>query len=61
MRAFRVSLCSKTVVFSDHEALMYFHCNAAKNQRFLRWSLELQMYDLVVEHIKGKDNCLADF
>jgi hypothetical protein len=61
VRAFRVYLCSKTVVFSDHEALKYIHCNAVKNQRLLRWSLELQMYDLVVEHVKGKDNCLADF
>ena len=61
VRAFRIYISGKTVVYTDHEALKYIHSNATKNQRLLRWSLELQQYDLVIEHIKGKDNALADF
>ena len=31
-----------------------------KNQRFVRWSLILQEYNLDIKHIKGKDNVMAD-
>ncbi|KAK4326574.1 hypothetical protein Pmani_002888 [Petrolisthes manimaculis] len=30
------------------------------NQRLLRWSLTLQPYNLVIRHIKGTDNLIAD-
>ena len=61
VRAFKIYLTGKTVVYTDHEALRYINNNASKNQRLLRWSLELQQYDLVIEHVKGTDNQLADF
>ena len=61
VRAFKIYLTGKTVVYTDHEALCYINNNASKNQRLLRWSLELQQYDLVIEHVKGTDNQLADF
>jgi len=61
VRAFRVYMSGTTVVYSDHEALRYIHGSASKNQRLMRWSLELQPYDIKVEHIKGCDNVVADY
>ena len=31
-----------------------------RNQRLVRWSLALQEYNLDIEHIKGRDNVIAD-
>ena len=47
-------------VFSDHNPLTFLHKMKNKNQRLTRWSLLLQEYDLVIQHIKGKDNVIAD-
>lgn len=47
-------------VFSDHNPLTFLHKMKNKNQRLTRWSLLLQEYDLVIHHIKGKDNVIAD-
>ena len=47
-------------VFSDHNPLVFLHKMKNKNQRLLRWSLMLQEYDLEIQHIKGKDNLIAD-
>ena len=48
------------IVFSDHNPLVFLHKLKNKNQRLLRWSLLLQEYDLVIQHIKGKDNVNVD-
>ena len=48
------------IVFSDHNPLVFLHKMKNKNQRLLRWSLLLQEYDLAIQHIKGKDNVIAD-
>jgi hypothetical protein len=32
-----------------------------KNQRLTRWSLTLQEYDVIIRHIKGKDNVIPSF
>ncbi len=61
VRAFRVYMGGSVTVFTDHEALRYIHNNACKNQRLMRWSLELQPYDLTIKHVKGRDNLLADY
>ncbi len=62
VRAFRVYLSGgKTTVYTDHEALKYIYGNAGKNQRLLRWSLELQPYNFSIEHIQGRDNMFADY
>ena len=51
---------SPTVVFSDHNPLIFIHKMKNKYQRVLRWSLLLQGYNLDIRHIKGKDNIISD-
>ena len=60
VRNFHVYLMSKTVVFSDHEPLKYINRMASKSARVLRWSLELQYYDIEVKHVRGSENITAD-
>ncbi len=31
-----------------------------KNRRLLNWNLILQEYDIIIKHIKGIDNVIAD-
>ena len=47
-------------VFSDHNPLVFINRVKNKNHRLLRWSLLLQQYNLNVQHIRGKDNVIAD-
>ena len=54
------SSSSPTVVFRDHNPLIFIHKMKNKNQRLLRWSLLLQEYNLDIRHIKGKDNIISD-
>lgn len=48
------------LVYTDHNPLTFIHKMRNKNQRLTRWSLLLQEYDVIVKHIKGKDNVIAD-
>ena len=48
------------IVYTDHNPLTFLKKLKDKNQRLLRWSLLLQGYDLIIKHIPGKDNVLAD-
>ena len=48
------------LVCTDHNPLTFMHKMRNKNQRLTRWSLLLQEYDVIVKHIKGKDNVIAD-
>ncbi|XP_068221744.1 uncharacterized protein [Palaemon carinicauda] len=47
-------------VYTDHNPLVYLDRFKNKNKRLMRWSLELQDYDLKIVHIKGKNNVIAD-
>lgn len=47
-------------VYTDHNPLTFINKMKNKNQRLLRWSISLQQYNLVIKHIKGKDNICAD-
>ena len=47
-------------VYSDHNPLVFLHKLRSKNQRLLRWSLMLQEFNIIVKHIRGKDNLIAD-
>ena len=63
LQHFEVYVSSTSVpleVFSDHNPLVFLHKLKNKNQRLLRWSLILSEYDMKIEHIKGRDNLLAD-
>ena len=48
------SSSSPSVVFSEHNPLIFIHKMKSKNQRLLRWSLLLQEYNLDIRHIKGR-------
>jgi len=47
-------------VLTDHNPLKYLKQMANHNRKLLRWSLELQQYNLVIEHLPGKQNILPD-
>ena len=47
-------------VFSDHNPLTFLHKMKNNNQRLMRWCIALQPYDVIVKHIRGKDNLIAD-
>ncbi|KAK4305365.1 hypothetical protein Pmani_022749 [Petrolisthes manimaculis] len=47
-------------VFTDHNPLVFIESFKNKNQRLMRWSFLLQPYNFVIQHIKGRDNVLAD-
>ena len=49
-----------TIVYSDHNPLVFVQRMKTDNQRLLRWSLALQGYNVGVRHIKGCDNVVAD-
>ena len=61
VRAFSVYFGSTPVrVYTDHNPLVFLHRMANHNQKLLRWSLELQHYNLEIVHRAGKDNLLPD-
>ena len=48
------------LVYTDHIPLTFLNRLRDKYQQLLRWSIILQEYELVIRHILGKDNVLAD-
>ena len=47
-------------VYTDHNPLVFLHRMKNSNQRLMRWCLILQDYELIIKHVKGKDNIIAD-
>ena len=47
-------------VYTDHSPLQFLRRMSSQNQKLLRWSLELEQYNLDVRHRSGKDNALPD-
>ena len=47
-------------LFTDHNPLVFIDRMRNQNQRIMRWSLILQQYPLKIQHIRGKDNIVAD-
>lgn len=50
----------KFTLRTDHKALIWLAKLKEPNQRLTRWKLKLQDYDFIIEHVKGKDNYVAD-
>ena len=48
------------ILYTDHNPLIFLAGIKSKNRRLLKWSLQLQEYNLDIRHIKGKDNVIAD-
>lgn len=60
-RIFSVYFGSQPVtVYSDHSPLQFIQKMANHNQKLLRWSLELQQYNLTIKHRAGKHNLIPD-
>ncbi|MDJ0933722.1 RNase H-like domain-containing protein [Breoghania sp.] len=60
---FEVYLTSCTgdiVVFTDHNPLVFLEKFRTRSRKLFRWSLLLQPYSLKIEHIRGRDNVIAD-
>lgn len=55
-----VSSSQTLVVYTDHNPLVFLNRMRNSNQRLMRWSLVLQGFNLDIQHVRGKDNVLAD-
>jgi len=61
VRIFSVYFGAQPVtVYSDHSPLQFLKNMANYNQKLLRWSLELQQYNLSIVHRPGKQNLIPD-
>lgn len=49
-----------TLVFTDHNPLVFLDRMRNKNRRLMNWSLRLQSFNISISHIRGKDNVVAD-
>ena len=47
------------VVKSDHQSLQYFQPMKI-NGRVARWILQMTLYDIKIQYVKGEDNVMAD-
>ena len=47
-------------VYTDHNPLVFVNKMKNNNQRLLRWCLCFQEYDLSIQHIRGRENVIAD-
>ena len=61
IQQFKVYFGSNEIkVYTDHNPLVFLHRMKDNNQRVLRWALFLQQFSLLIEHIPGKCNIVAD-
>ena len=61
VRTFSVYFGSSPVrVYTDHSPLQFLQRMSSQNQKLLRWSLELEQYNLDVKHRPGKENTIPD-
>ena len=60
---FDVYLCTTVApveVYTDHNPIIFINRMKNKNQRLLRWGLALQSYNLIIRHVPGSKNIIAD-
>jgi hypothetical protein len=61
VRVFSVYFSTNPVtVYTDHSPLQFLHKMSNYNQKLLRWSLELQQYNIKICHRAGKENIIPD-
>ncbi len=48
------------MLLTDHAALTYLHSSAGVHRRNVRWLEFLSQFDFEIQHIKGKENVVAD-
>lgn len=48
------------VVYTDHNPLVFLDRMRNKNRRLMNWSLRLQQFNMVITHIRGRDNVIAN-
>ena len=61
VRQFACYLSGESVIYCDHKPLTFMSKLSSRNSKLLRWSLELAPYNLLIKHVKGSNNCFADF
>lgn len=49
-----------TVIYSDHNPLVFLSQMRNSNQRLMRWSLMIQDFSIHIRHKKGSENVIAD-
>ena len=60
MEKFDVYLDRKVTVYSDHNPLQFLESMKLKNARLARWALALQEKEIVIRHVSGRENVVAD-
>ena len=61
LRKFRVYIyCHKIKLNTDHKALTFLKKCVVPSTGVARWMLEIEQWDLEIQHMKGIDNTLAD-
>ncbi|KAF0716362.1 AP2/ERF domain-containing protein PFD0985w-like [Aphis craccivora] len=50
----------ETHLLTDHQALTFMNSCQLLNARLTRWAIKLQEYNLIIEHVPGKENVGAD-
>ena len=62
LRASRnIVLGFQTIILSDHKPLTWLFGLKSQSGKLARIAIELASYNIVVKHVKGKDNIVADF
>ena len=46
--------------YTDHSQLQFLQRMSNSNQKLLLWNLELQEFNLIIQHRPGHDNILPD-
>lgn len=50
----------KFIIYTDHKPLVWLYFLKEPNQRLIRWKLKLEEYNYEINHLKGKENSVAD-
>lgn len=49
-----------TIIFTDHNPLVFLDRMRNKNRRLMNWFLRLQAFNINIQHIRGRENVVAD-